>query len=58
MGCPVSDTDTRAKVELSADEWSAMSIDDLDVDRGTAKRQFIFWNAVALTLGFVVFVIL
>ncbi len=35
-----------------------MSIDELDVDRETAKKQYIFWTAVVLILGFLVFVVL
>jgi hypothetical protein len=35
-----------------------MSIDELDVDRETAKKQYILWTAVVLILGFLVFVVL
>ncbi|ERH08575.1 MAG: hypothetical protein J07HX64_00316 [halophilic archaeon J07HX64] len=31
-----------------------MSVDDLDVDRETAKKQFIFWTAAVVIGGFVV----
>jgi len=35
-----------------------MSIDELDVDRETAKKQYILWTAVVLILGFLMFVVL
>jgi hypothetical protein len=35
-----------------------MSIDELDGDSREATKQYVFWTAVVLVFGFVVFVVL
>jgi hypothetical protein len=34
-----------------------MSIDELDADKQEAMKQYVFWMAVVLVFGFVVFVV-
>jgi hypothetical protein len=36
----------------------AISIDELNVDRETVKKQYVFWTAVVLGLGFIMFAVL
>ena len=35
-----------------------MSIDELDIDSQEATKQYVFWTAVVLVFGFLVFVVL
>lgn len=52
------DTQQWERLNTAYGEYYAMSIDDLEVDKQKAIKQYVFWTAVAVMLGFLMFIFL